>query len=161
MIKSTSIYIPHSPFSVAEVASKTSWMLLSPFYIWIASCFCCFLQILDPQESRQECYHAPLAVPHADCLQMSAICLSHCPANGEAAAQSALRRAGLPPSAGSCKQKENVWRAPVPKTGPKGIYFKQTIWCKDILNSSGYSLKWKQVEIRDCMWIVHQCRPVQ
>lgn len=27
-----------------------------------------------------------------------------------------------------------------PKLVPKGIYFRQTIWCKDVLNSSGYCL---------------------
>lgn len=77
VIRSTGIYVPPSQFSVSELAGKRSWTLASPFYIWIASCFCYSVQLLDPQDSRKECYHPPLVVPHADCLQMSAICLSH------------------------------------------------------------------------------------
>lgn len=48
-----------------------------PFHIWITSWFCYSVQLLDPQDSRMEHYHPPLAFTHTGCLQMSAICLSH------------------------------------------------------------------------------------
>lgn len=82
-------------------------MLLSPFYIWMASCFCYSVQLPDPQDSRQECYHPPLAVPHADCLQMSAICLSHqhsIPEVGRAAALSGQLQAERKHMEGSSPQ---------------------------------------------------------
>lgn len=77
MIRSPGMYIPCSSFSVSEMAGKIFWILLSPFYIWIAFCSHCSLQILDPQHSRKECSYPPVSILCAGCLQMSAICLSH------------------------------------------------------------------------------------
>lgn len=90
--------------------------------------------------------------PHADLLQMLSICLSHhhsrwggcipkCPEVGRTAALSRELH----------EEKKKKWSGELqaPKFVPNGLYFRQPIWCKGVLNGSDQCLKWKPEEVRD------------